>query len=115
MNHFVFSSFPANLPVMSGQPVPVRRGAARHDGCSSWILIDLDAACRISEAAGQKLTSSAFYPPEMARYELQKDAGAQPPAAMVVLEMWYFGLMVLQVTLCHSLSHRPPSGDTQMH
>ena len=85
------------------------------DGSSSWILIDLDAACRISEAAGQKLTSSAFYPPEMARYELQKDAGAQPPAAMVVLEMWYFGLMVLQVTLCHSLSHRPPSGDTQMH
>ena len=35
MNHFVFSSSPVNLPVMSGQPVPVRRGAARHDGSQS--------------------------------------------------------------------------------
>ena len=40
------------------------------------ILIDLDASCKIGEPAGQKVTSSAFFPPEMARYELEKASGS---------------------------------------
>jgi hypothetical protein len=39
-----------------------------------WVLIDLDASCEIGTPAGQKITSSAFYPPEMARQELMKQA-----------------------------------------
>ena len=39
-----------------------------------WVLIDLDASCTIGSLAGQKVTSSAFYPPEMARQELMKQA-----------------------------------------
>eukprot|EP01043_Picozoa_sp_COSAG02_P099082 COSAG02_NODE_35209_length_472_cov_0.678284_1_plen_39_part_10 len=27
-----------------------------------WVLIDLDASCEIGTPAGQKITSSAFYP-----------------------------------------------------
>ena len=37
-----------------------------------WVLIDLDASCEIGSAAGQKITSSAYYPPEMARQELAR-------------------------------------------
>jgi serine/threonine protein kinase len=39
-----------------------------------WVLIDLDASCEIGSPAGQKITSSAYYPPEMARQELAKSA-----------------------------------------
>jgi hypothetical protein len=39
-----------------------------------WVLIDLDASCEIGTRAGQKLTSSAFYPPEIARQKLMKQA-----------------------------------------
>ena len=35
-----------------------------------WLLIDMDASCAIGELAGQKVTSSASFPPEMARQEL---------------------------------------------
>ena len=38
-----------------------------------WNLIDLDASCAIGEIAGQKVTSSAFFPPEMARNQLAKE------------------------------------------
>ena len=38
----------------------------------AWILIDLDASCNLGALAGQKVTSNAFYPPEMARRELDK-------------------------------------------
>ena len=37
-----------------------------------WTLIDLDASCAIGDEAGQKVTSSACFPPEMARWELAK-------------------------------------------
>ena len=70
------------------------------NGTTSWILIDLDAACPIGSDAGQKITSSAFYPPEMAQYTLRKQlqVAATPPLATVAFEMWYFGLMVAQVS-----------------
>ena len=41
-----------------------------------WVLIDLDACCTIGERAGQKLTSSACWPPEMARQHLKRDGNA---------------------------------------
>ena len=37
-----------------------------------WMLIDLDASVEIGTPAGLKKTSSACYPPEMARRELQE-------------------------------------------
>ena len=53
------------------------------------MLIDLDASCRIGESAGQKVTSSASFPPEMARYELEKASGnAEVVIASVRFEMW---------------------------
>ena len=36
----------------------------------SWVLIDLDAACQIGALAGEKITSSAYFPPEIARQQL---------------------------------------------
>ena len=39
-----------------------------------WVIIDLDASSAIGSLAGQKITSSACYPPEMARGELAKAA-----------------------------------------
>ena len=67
-----------------------------------WILIDLDASCNLGAPAGQKVTSSAFFPPEMARRELDKlknklEREPEPVVASKQFEMWYFGLMVLQV------------------
>ena len=35
-----------------------------------WVLTDLDASCEIGSPAGEKITSSACYPPEMARQVL---------------------------------------------
>ena len=63
------------------------------------ILIDLDASCKIGEPAGQKVTSSAFFPPEMARYELEKASGSvvEEVIASETFEMWYFGLLLLQM------------------
>ena len=93
------------------------------DGTVSWVLIDLDATCAIGSAAGQKVishcqmkhyrsflfvavaltvalalqvTSSAYFPPEMARYK-QKGATWQAPVATVQFEMFYFGLLVYQL------------------
>ena len=37
-----------------------------------WVLIDLDASCLLRSDAGQKVTSSANFPPELAEYELDK-------------------------------------------
>ena len=34
------------------------------------MLIDLDASCRLGDRAGQKVTSSACFPPEMAQRSL---------------------------------------------
>ena len=33
----------------------------------SWVLIDLDASCELGKSAGDKVPSSACYPPEMAQ------------------------------------------------
>ena len=41
-------------------------------GGSAWVLIDLDASCRLGDRAGQKVTSSACFPPEMAQRRLLK-------------------------------------------
>eukprot|EP01047_Picozoa_sp_COSAG01_P010075 COSAG01_NODE_423_length_17260_cov_203.736962_9_plen_1246_part_00 len=67
-----------------------------------WCLIDLDASCAIGEKAGQKITSSAYFPPEMARYQLETAHGRdiERIVASVQFEMWYFGLMVLQLSTC---------------
>ena len=65
------------------------------------ILIDLDAACNIGEPAGQKMTSSSFFPPELARLELEKSYGGQVVTEVIAsekLEMWYFGLLLLQMS-----------------
>eukprot|EP01048_Picozoa_sp_COSAG05_P000320 COSAG05_NODE_8_length_40675_cov_148.837539_29_plen_1881_part_00 len=59
-----------------------------------WILIDMDASCALGDLAGQKVTSSAYFPPEMARRELKKE-GEVP--ATVPFEMWYYGLLVFQL------------------
>ena len=62
------------------------------------ILIDFDAACNIGEPAGQKMTSSAFFPPELAQFQLEKSRGGQKVIASEKLEMWYFGLLLLQMS-----------------
>ena len=59
---------------------------------SRWVLIDLDASCSIGGPAGQKVTSSAFFPPEMARYELErasKSENVEEVVACESFEMWY--------------------------
>ena len=66
------------------------------DGTKCWILIDLDAACPIDQAAGQKVTSNAFFPPEMARYALDK-VHESPPKATEAFEIFYFGLLVFHL------------------
>eukprot|EP01049_Picozoa_sp_SAG25_P017497 SAG25_NODE_4553_length_791_cov_1.414740_1_plen_175_part_01 len=50
-----------------------------------WVLIDLDASCKIGALAGQKVTSSAFYPPEMARQELMKHASSTHAVDLAVI------------------------------
>eukprot|EP01045_Picozoa_sp_COSAG04_P004677 COSAG04_NODE_208_length_20334_cov_13.999852_1_plen_2534_part_10 len=76
-----------------------------------WLLIDLDASCGIGSLAGQKVTSSAYFAPEMARQHLSSSAAgeaAAPVKASVALEMWSFGAVVYQLctkdgaTLWHS-------------
>ena len=62
-----------------------------------WVLIDLDAACRLGEAAGQKRTSSGCYPPELARQALRPRDEEAPVLASVQLEVWYFGVLVYQL------------------
>jgi hypothetical protein len=55
----------------------------------AWVAIDLDASSAIGSLAGQKVTSSASFPPEMARQELAKGAQMTRSAddlAMVVAE-----------------------------
>eukprot|EP01046_Picozoa_sp_COSAG06_P011051 COSAG06_NODE_621_length_13727_cov_26.487893_3_plen_912_part_00 len=71
---------------------------------SLWLLIDLDASCSFKSPAGQKVTSSANFPPEMARYELQKKlakAGCSTPPvpleATVAFEIYYFGMLIFQL------------------
>ena len=64
------------------------------------MLIDLDASCNIGGLAGQKVTSSAFFPPEVAGFELEKLQGGTSVTGIIAtekLEMWYFGLLLLQL------------------
>ena len=71
------------------------------EGKAFWILIDLDASCDLGAPAGQKVTSSAFFPPEMARRELDK-LNEQPRSesetivASKQFAMWYIGLLLLR-------------------
>ena len=86
-----------------------------------WVLIDLDASCEMGALAGQKVTSSAFIPPELARQQL-----APPPSeaslvkASVQLEMWTFGVMLYQLctvdgeTLWHA-NQADNIDDIQLH
>ena len=62
------------------------------------MLIDLDASCNIGEPAGQKVTSSAFFSPEIAQFELGKLSGGKTVIANEKLEMWHFGLLLLQLS-----------------
>ena len=62
-----------------------------------WILIDLDATCKLGSAAGQKVTSTAYFPPELARRELDKAKGSDAEAiqASVQFEMFYLHVQVV--------------------
>ena len=66
-----------------------------------WVLIDLDASCKIGDAAGQKLTSTSMFPPEMARQYLANASAEatnmEPVVASAQLEFWYFGCLVYQL------------------
>ena len=68
---------------------------------TAWILIDLDASCKIGSLAGQKVTSSACFPPEMARskHPLQSQGSEADVAvkATPAFEAWYFGLLLYQL------------------
>ena len=71
------------------------------EGKAFWILIDLDASCNLGAPAGQKVTSSAYFPPEMARRELDKltdkpDSEIEVVTASIEFEMWYIGLLLLR-------------------
>ena len=71
------------------------------EGKACWILIDLDASCNLGTPAGQKVTSSAYFPPEMARQELdiltnKPDSEIELVEASVQFEMWYIGLLLLR-------------------
>ena len=46
------------------------------------------------------MTSSAFFPPEIARFEIEKASGLAIAEVIADerLDMWHFGLMVLQVS-----------------
>ena len=71
------------------------------EGKACWILIDLDASCNLGALAGQKVTSSAFFPPEMARRELDKlnkkpESESETVMATKQFEMWYIGLLMLR-------------------
>ena len=74
-----------------------------NDGNERWILIDLDASCAVGLPAGQKVTSSGFFPPEMARRELGKTVpnkssdDSETVLASEQFEFWYFGLLLLQL------------------
>ena len=72
------------------------------EGKAFWILIDLDASCTLGAPAGEKVTSSAFFPPEMARRELDKlknkvESEIETIMATRQFDMWYIGLLLLQV------------------
>ena len=69
-----------------------------------WVLIDLDTSCGLSKEAGQKVTSSGFFPLEMVRHELDKTAPDKSAADIEGVltskqfELWYFGLLLLQLS-----------------
>ena len=69
------------------------------------ILIDLDASCVIGARSGFKVTSSAFFPPEIAQFELEKASGqaTMEIIASEELDMWHLGLMLLQVRKCNAM------------
>ena len=55
----------------------------------AWILADLDASCEFGALAGQKVTSSGFFPPEMARTVLHKTVGGiESVLASQQFELW---------------------------
>ena len=62
------------------------------------LQIDLDASCDLGMRAGQKVTSSGCFPPEMARHELNKamlDKSADDIERVLAsqqFELWYFWL-----------------------
>ena len=65
-----------------------------------WLLIDLDASCKLGAPAGQKITSSSCFAPELARRELDKASGREDVEHVVAssrFEMWSFGLLLLQL------------------
>ena len=67
------------------------RNIARIDA-NTWVLIDLDASCKIGSAAAMKVTSSCNFPPELGQRELHKTIGTPdiaPVTATVQFEMWY--------------------------
>ena len=73
------------------------------EGKAFWILIDLDASCNLGDPAGQKVTSSAFFPPEMGRRELDKlknkpESEIETIMATRQFDMWYIGLLLLQLS-----------------
>ena len=69
------------------------------------ILIDLDASCVIGARSGFKVTSSAFFPPEIAQFEFEKASGqaTMEIIASEKLDMWHLGLMLLQVRKYNSM------------
>ena len=50
-----------------------------------WLPIDMDASCKMGSVAGQKVTSSGCFPPEMARQVLAKGAGPTRAADLTAL------------------------------
>eukprot|EP01043_Picozoa_sp_COSAG02_P022472 COSAG02_NODE_1169_length_14132_cov_85.570187_6_plen_1172_part_00 len=62
-----------------------------------WMLVDLDASCKIGDIAGKKLTSTAMFPPEMARQYLEGTVNMEPLVASAQVEFWYFGCLVYQL------------------
>ena len=65
-----------------------------------WLLIDLDASCKLGAPAGQKITSCCCFAPELARRELDKASGREDVEHVVAssrFEMRSFGLLLLQL------------------
>ena len=80
----------ASLVTHGMMPISARN-IARIDA-TSWVLIDLDASCKIGSAAAMKVTSSCNFPPELGQRELDRTIGTPDMTtvtATVQFEMWY--------------------------
>ena len=80
----------------------------------SWQLIDLDVSCRIGAAFGEKVPSSGYCPPEMARVLRRAAAldGALDPkllaeysCASVAYDLWSLGCVLFHMCFGKSLFH----------